>query len=128
MAQRLVTRNGGRGTTLGQIAQEAGVTTAGLLHHFESKEQLLHAVLDARDADDMAHVDLSRDVIEQLEKVAERFQRSPDLIGLFTVLQSENLNPDAPLHDRFLGRYRDAVAVVTECIRRDSSRRVPRRP
>ena len=67
---------------------------------------------------DLAHVDLSRDVIEQLEKVADRFQRSPDLIGLFTVLQSENLNPDAPLHDRFLGRYRDAVAIVTECIRR----------
>jgi hypothetical protein len=49
-------------------------------------------VLDARDADDMAHVDMSRHVIEQLEKVADRFQRSPDLIGLFTVLQSENLN------------------------------------
>jgi AcrR family transcriptional regulator len=118
VAQRLVTRNGGRGTTLGQIAQEAGVTTAGLLHHFESKEQLLHAVLDARDADDMAHVDMSGDVIEQLEKVTARFQRSPDLIGLFTVLQSENLAPDAPLHDRFLGRYRGAVAIVTECIRR----------
>src|SRR5208282_104041 len=106
VAQRLVTRNGGRGTTLGQLAQEAGVTPAGRLHHFESKEQLLHAVLDARDADDMAHVDMSGDVIEQLEKVTDRFQRSPDLIGLFTVLQSENLNPDAPLHDRFLGRYR----------------------
>ena len=118
VAQRLVTRNGGRGTTLGQIAQEAGVSSAGLLHHFESKEQLLHAVLDARDADDMAHVDMSGDVIEQLEKVAERFQRSPGLIGLFTVLQSENLNPDAPLHDRFLSRYRDAIAIVTEGIRR----------
>ena len=86
VAQRLMTRNGGRGTTLSQIAQEAGVTTAGLLHHFESKEQLLHAVLDARDADDMAHVDMSGDVIEQLERVTERFERSPDLIGLFTVL------------------------------------------
>jgi AcrR family transcriptional regulator len=118
VAQRLVTRNGGRGTTLGQIAQEAGVTTAGLLHHFESKEQLLHAVLDARDADDLAHVDMTGDVIEQLERVADRFQRSPDLIGLFTVLQTENLNPDAPLHDRFLGRYRDAIAIVTEGIRR----------
>jgi AcrR family transcriptional regulator len=117
-AQRLLTRNGGRGTTLGQIAEEAGVSAAGLLHHFESKEQLLHAVLDARDADDMAHVDMTGDIVEQLEKVTDRFQRSPDLIGLFTVLQTENLNPDAPLHDRFLGRYRDAIAIVTECIRR----------
>ncbi len=118
VAQRLVRRNGGRGTTLGQIAKEAGVTTAGLLHHFESKEQLLHAVLDARDADDMAHVDMTGDVVEQLEKVTDRFQRSPDLIGLFTVLLTENLAPDAPLHDRFLGRFQDAVAIVTECIRR----------
>ena len=75
VAQRLVTRNGGRGTTLGQIAQEAGVSPAGLLHHFESKEQLLHAVLDARDADDLAHVDIEGDVIEQLERVTERFER-----------------------------------------------------
>jgi len=118
VAQRLITRNGGRGTTLSQIAQEAGVTTAGLLHHFESKEQLLHAVLDARDADDMAHVDMSGDVVEQLERVTDRFERAPDLIGLFTVLLTENLDPDAPLHDRFLGRYRDAVTIVAECIRR----------
>jgi AcrR family transcriptional regulator len=113
-----MTRNGGRGTTLSQIAQEAGVTTAGLLHHFESKEQLLHAVLDARDADDMAHVDMSGDVVEQLERVTDRFERSPGLIGSFTVLLSESLNPDAPLHDRFLSRYQDAVAIVAEGIRR----------
>jgi AcrR family transcriptional regulator len=118
VAQRLMTRNGGRGTTLSQIAQEAGVTTAGLLHHFESKEQLLHAVLDARDADDMAHVDMSGDVVEQLERVTDRFERSPGLIGSFTVLLSESLNPDAPLHDRFLSRYQDAVAIVAEGIRR----------
>jgi AcrR family transcriptional regulator len=118
VAQRLVTRNGGRGTTLSQIAREAGVTTAGLLHHFESKEQLLHAVLDARDADDLAHVDITGDVVEQLERVTERFERSPGLIGLFTVLLTENLDPDAPLHDRFLGRYQDAVTIVAEGIRR----------
>jgi AcrR family transcriptional regulator len=118
VATRLVTRNGGRGTTLGEIAKEAGVSPAGLLHHFESKEQLLHAVLDARDADDLANVDLGGDVIEQLEKVTARFQRAPDLIGMFTVLLTENLDPRAPLHDRFLGRYRDAVEIVAEGIRR----------
>ena len=118
VAQRLITRNGGRGTTLSQIAQAAGVTTAGLLHHFESKEQLLHAVLDARDADDMAHVDMSGDVVEQLERVTDRFERAPGLIGLFTVLLTENLNPDAPLHDRFLSRYQDGLTIVAEGIRR----------
>ena len=117
-AQRLLTRNGGRGTTLGQIAQEAGVSPAGLLHHFESKEQLLHAVLDARDADDEANADVSGDIIEQLERVTERFRRSPDLIGTFSVLRVENLAPEAPLHGRFLHRYRAAVDTVAEGIRR----------
>ena len=117
-AQRLMTRNGSKGTSLGQIAREAGVSPAGLLHHFESKDQLLHAVLDARDADDMAHVDMSGDVVEQLERVTDRFERAPDLIGLFTVLLTENLNPDAPLHDRFLSRYQDALTIVAEGIRR----------
>jgi AcrR family transcriptional regulator len=118
VAQRLLVRHGSRGTTLGQIAQEAGVSPAGLLHHFESKEQLLHAVLDTRDADDEANADLSGDILEELDKATERFRRSPGLIGLFTVLLNENLDPDAPLHGRFLSRYRDAVQIVAEGIRR----------
>ena len=118
VAQRLLTRNGWRSTTLGQIAREAGVSPAGLLHHFASKEQLLQAVIDARDAWDDAHADVSGDIIEQLEKVAERFTRVPELIGTFTVLQAENLHPDAPLHERFLLRQRASVELVAEAIRR----------
>jgi AcrR family transcriptional regulator len=118
VALRLLMRNGGRGTTLGQIAQEAGVSPAGLLHHFESKEQLLNAVLDARDADDEANADRSGDILEELEKVTERFRRAPGLIGMFTVLLTENLDPEAPLHGRFLRRYRAAVETVAEGIRR----------
>ena len=116
-AQRLLTRSGSRGTTLGQIAREAGVTPAGLLHHFESKEQLLHAVLDARDADDLANADLRGDPIENLLKVAQRFERSPELIGMFTVLLTENLTPEAPLHERFLDRYRQSVEIIAKSIR-----------
>ena len=117
-AQRLLTRNGGRGTTLGQIAEAAGVSAAGLLHHFESKEQLLHAVLDARDAADLASADLEADLLEALEGVVERFRRAPESVGTFTVLLMENVDPDAPLHNRFLERYRDAVQIVAELIRR----------
>ena len=117
-AQRLMTRNGSKGTSLGQIAREAGVSPAGLLHHFESKDQLLHAVLDDRDADDLAAADFSLSPVEQLERVVERYQRSPELIGTFTVLLTENLNPDAPLHDRFLDRYRAAVEIIASGIER----------
>jgi len=118
VAQRLLTRNGWRNTTLAQIAGEAGVSPAGLLHHFESKEQLLHAVLDVRDADDEAHADRAGDLISEIAAVADRFYRSPELVGTFTVLLAENIDPDAPLHDRIVDRYQGAVDIVTELIRR----------
>lgn len=114
----MVARNGARGTTLGQIAQEAGVTPAGLLHHFESKEQLLNSVLDARDAEDLAAADFHGDTIEQLHHVIDRFERSPESIGMFTVLLTENLDPDASLHERFLNRYRLSVDIIAKGIRR----------
>jgi len=118
VAQRLLTRNGWRNTTLAQIAREAGVSPAGLLHHFQSKEQLLHAVLDIRDADDDAHADRAGDLIAEIARVPERFDRTPELMGAFTVLLVENLLPEAPLHDRLLTRYRDALDIVAELIRR----------
>lgn len=118
VAQRLLTRNGWRNTTLAQIAGAAGVSPAGLLHHFESKEQLLHAVLDARDADDDAHANRAGDLVSEIARVAERFERAPELVGTFTVLLVENILSDAPLHDRLLARYREAVDIVTRIIRR----------
>lgn len=118
VAQRLLTRNGWRNTTLAQIAGEAGVSPAGLLHHFESKEQLLHAVLDARDRDDDAHADREGDLIAEIAQVADRFDRAPELVGTFTVLLVENILPEAPLHERLLARQRDAIDIVAEGIRR----------
>ncbi|MGV0837728.1 TetR/AcrR family transcriptional regulator [Mycolicibacterium thermoresistibile] len=118
VAERLLARNGWRNTSLAQIAKEAGVTPAGLLHHFESKEALLNAVLDARDADDDAHADRSGDLITEITRVAERFTRAPELVGTFTVLLVENILPDAPLHDRMLVRQRAAVNIVADLIRR----------
>ncbi|ART68964.1 TetR family transcriptional regulator [Mycobacterium dioxanotrophicus] len=124
VAEKLLARNGWRNTSLAQIAKEAGVTPAGLLHHFESKEQLLNAVLDARDYDDDIHADRSGDLAEEITRVAERFERAPELVGTFTVLLVENIQPDAPLHDRLLKRQQDARAIVADILRRgqDSGR------
>ena len=119
VAERLLARNGWRNTSLAQIAKEAGVTPAGLLHHFESKEQLLNAVLDARDADDDAHANrYSGDLVTEIKRVAERFDRAPELIGTFTVLLVENSLPNAPLHGRLVKRYRDAVDIIAGIISR----------
>lgn len=118
VAERLLARNGWRNTSLAQIAKEAGVSPAGLLHHFESKEQLLNAVLDARDADDDAHADRSGDLVTEITRVPERFHRAPELVGTFTVLLVENIAPDAPLRDRLHKRYQDAADIITAIIER----------
>lgn len=118
VAERLLARNGWRNTSLAQIAKEAGVSPAGLLHHYASKEHLLNAVLDARDADDDQHADRMGDLITEICRVAERFDRQPELIGTFTVLLAENIAPDAPLHDRLVRRQHAAVRIVTDFIRR----------
>jgi AcrR family transcriptional regulator len=130
VALRLMARSGGRATTLGQVAREAGMSTAGLLHHFPSKEQLLHAVLDARDARDEAAADFGSDLDVQLRGVRARFERSraggtggrpqgdSSLVGMFIVLLCENLDTGAPLHARFLGRYRSALRMLAGAIRR----------
>ncbi len=75
-------------------------------------------MLDARDADDDAHADRSGDLIAELIRVPERFERAPELVGTFTVLLVENIAPDAPLHDRLHNRYRDAVDIITSIIER----------
>jgi AcrR family transcriptional regulator len=116
VAERLLARYGWRNTSLAQIAKEAGVSAAGLLHHFESKEQLLNAVLDARDADDDNHADRTGDLVTQISRVAERFDRAPALVGTFTMLLIENVAPDAPLHDRLLARQREAIEIVAGLI------------
>jgi AcrR family transcriptional regulator len=117
-AETLLARNGWRNTSLAQIAKEAGVSAAGLLHHFASKEALLHAVLDARDFDDDTHADRTGDLLAQITRVAERFDRAPALVGTFTVLLVENIQPDAPLHDRLVARQQAAVNIVADGIRR----------
>lgn len=117
VAQRLLTSQGWRNTTVGQIAREAGVSPAGLLYHFQSKEQLLHALVEARDAKDNANRVTTDDVIEQIDMVGERFRHTPDVIGMFIVLLVENLDSGAPLHDYLLYRSRSAIDILAEGIR-----------
>jgi len=119
-AIRHVARNGGRGTSLAQIATEAGVTQQGLLYYFPSKDALLHAALDIRDQRDVVPRLTPWRGLEFLDGIVERIRRwrqEPEMVGMFTLLLVENLGDHAPLRDRLEKRYADVHKEYADGIR-----------
>ena len=62
--------------------------------------------------------DHAGDLIAEIASVADRYYRSPELIGTYSVLLAENVDPEAPLHDRLTARYQGAIDIITELIRK----------
>ena len=108
-ALRAIASNGYRGSALAAIAADAGLTTAGLLHHFPSKEHLLVAVLAERDRLDGAQFQLAGfQGLAALDRLAELVQHNamvPGLVQAYTVLMGESVGEDHPAREWFRERY-----------------------
>lgn len=98
------------GGTLQEIADQVGMTHAGVLHHFGSKDQLLLEVLDHRDASDVAHLEgqhipdgipLFRHLVATAFRNAER----PGIVQAYAVLSTESVTDDHPGRAFFQRRY-----------------------
>ena len=103
---------GYRGAKLAEIANAAGVTEPGLLHHFPSKEHLLMEVLAERDRADRERFDPSLheelgDAFNALQKLVEYNETVPGLVQLFTILVAESIEEQHPGHDFFMRRYQN---------------------
>jgi AcrR family transcriptional regulator len=103
--------------SLRDVSDKVGLSQAGLLHHYPSKEQLLQAVLTWRDDD--ARLRLGEPALEGLDllrglvQLAEYNASTPELVELHVILSAEGTSAAHPLHDYFLTRY----AAVLEMIR-----------
>jgi AcrR family transcriptional regulator len=103
---------GYRNASMLQIAATCGVSRAGLLHHFPTKELLLEAVLDERDriADERFYegaADGQLDGVEFLSRLIAVIQHNtsqPGIVSLYAVLSSEATDPTHPAHDHFVAR------------------------
>lgn len=97
-------REGYRGTGIAAIAEAAGVTTGGLLHHFGSKEGLLVEVLRERDREALASFGtfdegtIEQDFDRWVDVALWNEDRSV-LAALYTVLLAESLDADHPAHE-----------------------------
>jgi AcrR family transcriptional regulator len=118
--------NGYRGASLARIAERAELSQAGLLHHFKSKERLLVAVLDYRDALDERKFDIETvsgiDTLRALVGVVRHNARVPGLVQLFSVISGEAVTPDHPGHEWARRRYRRLRANVAGALRRGAER------
>jgi AcrR family transcriptional regulator len=111
--------SGSRGGSLREVAERVGISQAGLLHHFPSKNSLLTALLERRDADQVRligpveGVDAMRALVELVTHNAE----TPGLVALYSVLAAEAIAPDHPVHDYFRNRHAWVSTTLTEAFR-----------
>ena len=108
--------------SLRDVAERVGLSQAGLLHHFPSKENLLEAVLKWRDEDSVAvfgdPFPEGLDFLRGLVRLAEYNASTPELVELHVILSAEGTAPDHPLHDYFIGRHRSVVATMRTAFER----------
>lgn len=102
---------GYRNASMVQIAADCGVSRAGLLHHFPTKESLLEAVLKQRDRLDNEQFfaggtsDDGMDYLARMVRLVEHNAAHPGIVSLFAVLSTEASDPGHPAHVYFQERY-----------------------
>lgn len=112
---------GYHGSSLREIAKRVGITHAGLLYYFPTKEALLAAVLERRDAEDSEREQLrgtpGLDVLRHFVALASHNVRHRGIVDLYSRLAAEAVSPDHPAHAYFERHYRAARSSVLESFR-----------
>ena len=110
--------------TLADVAARVGLTHAGVLHHFGSKQKLLLEVLTARDRADVADLAGARvpegpELFLHLVRTAVANEMRPGLVQTYTVLSAESVTDGHPGRAYFEQRYaglRAEVAAAFEAL------------
>lgn len=107
------------GGTLQDIADQVGMTHAGILHHFGSKDALLLEVLTRRDEVDVAdfddqHIPGGIELFRHLIRTAFANARRAGIVQAFVVLSAESVTADNPGRHYFEDRYRTLRREATE--------------
>jgi AcrR family transcriptional regulator len=104
-ALEVVARHGCRRTYVSEIAERVGLTQAGLMHYFRSREELYQEVIRTRDEHDYASYAETPRGIEGFFAVIEHNRQVPGLVQLYAEFSAEAAHPRHPSHDFFQQRY-----------------------
>ena len=122
-------RSGYRGVSLADIAARVGISQPGLLHHFRSKEELLIAALERRDAESIERMEAvfhDSSVVDALLSLCRHNMANPASMRLYAVESAESIDPDHAAHEFFRHRNARVREAMADRIRRDQvSHRLP---
>jgi AcrR family transcriptional regulator len=111
--------SGFHGGSVRDIARRAGLSQAGLLHHFPSKEHLLRAVLAWRDEIARSQLGepapLGLDLIRRLVALPA-VTRTRQLVQLQVITSAEGTAADYPVHGYLRQRQASAVDQVRQAL------------
>ncbi|ACZ20241.1 transcriptional regulator, tetR family [Sanguibacter keddieii DSM 10542] len=97
------------GPTIKDIARRAGLSEAGVLHHFGGREELLTAVVAERDEVD------ARAYADHFAPLVQHNMQTPGLVRLFTRIAAASVESDHPANEFFAARYarlRDEIGAT----------------
>ncbi|WP_130176530.1 TetR/AcrR family transcriptional regulator [Cryobacterium sp. SO1] len=118
-ALALVAQRGFRQTSVRDIAAAVGLTQAGLLHYFESKDDLWVAILRTRDAIDEAKDPDDPDPAATFAALMRHNAEVPGLVQMFANLSAAAAtDPEHPAHEYFRQRYARSRATIAAGLRR----------
>ena len=123
-ALEVFAEKGYRRASLREIAESVGLSQAGLLHHFSSKEELFAEVLRKRDEVDTAGGGFDgdwNDAFDGLAGVIRHNAEVPGLVQLYATISAEAAEPDHPGHAYFVDRYRTIVGGLEGYIRAEQA-------
>jgi AcrR family transcriptional regulator len=114
----VIARNGYRRTSVRELADAVGLSQAGLLHYFSSKEELFQEILRKRDeVDASAFEGLRETPIDGFFAVIRHNSEVPGLVQLYAQVSTEAGDPEHPAHEFFIERYRQFRAMFSQLIR-----------
>ena len=118
VALDLVAQQGFRRTSIKDIADAVGLTQAGLLHYFDSKDDLWVEILRRRDEHDNAQDWNASNPAELLAAVVRHNAEVPGLVQMFVNLSAAAAtDPEHPAHEYFRQRYDFTRADMTRQFR-----------
>ena len=120
-AARTFGTKGYRTGSLADVAEQVGITHAGVLHHFGTKEQLLVEVLQLRDEQGVAdlegqHIPGGIELFHHLVRTAQANAERRGIVQGYTVLTGESVTEDHParawVSERFTTLRGEIAAAV----------------